>query len=286
MNTAIPVKQPVRLPALKRIDPTTIGKFKKILLVGDTGAGKTLLAGTAARDPRVDFVLYIDTEGTGTETLADIAAANPEKLFIKSVDPDDIDPDNIAPDAIYKAMISLYTAAKELTREPSRTVVVVIDSMTVLAENTIAEISGNDKTVRSGGLPKGVRQDQWGTEKGYIEQITRLFRALPCHLVVTCRQHNRYETRMIDNKPIEVLTEIQVQLPGSRLTENYPSMFGQVLFLRTEPGIGSLPPTHTLQSQEDGLRKAKDRSQRLPVKIKNATFTTLLDSFMKERKDA
>ncbi len=99
--------------------------------------------------------------------------------------------------------------------------------------------------------------------EGWINQ----FKNLPCHLVVTCREHKTQDE--VTKKWL-----YQAMLPG-KLARNLPSLFDEVLWVSmNEKGIP------VLQCKSYDLKEARDRSRCLPTWVEDPTFTKIFD-FMK-----
>ncbi len=241
-----------------------------ILLVGFQGTGKTLLSASAAAVQRVEGILYIDVD-KGVKTGLDAYIRKyPNKFHVVYVG------DNLTASMIkFIRYLRIATNREQAAATGIPYInMVVIDSITALADKLISRIAGSEVAIEAGNLPDGARIQDWGTQKTIIESWVNTIKDMPCHLIVTCLEH------IVEDEKTHIKTP-QLHLPA-KLATKLPSLFDQVLYLALDAKVApsaSGDYTRSLQCKADLKRMARDRSRRLPASMSNPTMSQLFDLF-------
>src|SRR5258708_5717583 len=167
-------------PVLNFIEPERITQYIRMLIIGEQGSGKTLLASSALELGRVEGVLYIDVD-KGLLTAAQYIDKFKDKLHAVRVS----DNDPIGDMTKYLRWLEFATdrVKAEATGIPYVNAV-VIDSMSFLADKTIAKLANVPASVATGGAVRSASQPEWGNQKTYIESWIHTISEMPCHLIV------------------------------------------------------------------------------------------------------
>jgi hypothetical protein len=237
--------------------PDEIVKWLNIFIYGDSGVGKTFLAGTADDDPRTSPVLFLDVEG-GVTTIKE--RKNVDVKSIRSMKDIELVGTKLAAsikdDSIYYRTI-------------------VIDSLTELAdldmraEMKIA-LSKNPDTVNV-DVPS---PREWGIVRNHIRIITRHFKDLPCHVVFTGHLGIEYND---DGRPKQYHPAF-----AGKLAREIPG-FVDVIGYYSQKVRGE-EVVRTLQTQGTDRVIAKDRTKVLGPLITDPTIPMLWDMVLASQK--
>lgn len=225
-----------------------------LLVYGDSGVGKTVLAGSASMVEEMCPVLLLDVEG-GTMSL-------------KNTYPD-VDVVRIES---WRDMQSVYDPLYD--RElPYRTV--ILDSLTEmqkLSMNTIMRELLNNDPSRDPDVP-GMRE--WGKSTEQIRRLVRGFRDLPTNTIVTALAKQDKDQRT-------GLTKIQPSLPG-KLAAEIPGFLDIVAYYYIKVRNDDIK--RLLLTQPTETQVAKDRTGQLPMVVEEPTMRIFADCIFTSNKE-
>jgi hypothetical protein len=245
-------------PALKTLAGLPIrpvqerSPFLNILLYGDSGTGKTTLAGSADEVPSMRPVLFVDIEG-GTESLRH---SYPEVETIRVT--------------TWREMQALYN---ELHRGNTGYQTVVLDSLTEIQKFNMYQIMA-DLITRKGEDDPKVDIDvpsmrEWGKNLEQIRRFVRAFRDLPMHTIFTAlaKSDKDQKTGIVSIKP---------SLSGKMADEVAAFLDVVVYYYVKDITVDDETVTkRLLLTRKTSQHVAKDRSGRLPVVVEAPTMATL-----------
>lgn len=234
------------------------------MVYGDSGAGKTLLAGSAAFVEEMSPVLFVDVEG-GTHTLSHFD------------DTSDIDiiPDPTAPSGtlkwkdVQKIYDDLYNG-----RHPYKTV--VIDSLTEmqkLAMNTILGNTGKMTIDAQGNLPEF---RDWNVNTEQMRRMVRAFRDLPINTIFTALADEKADPRTAQSDNPRMIKNPSFT---KKLAQEIPAFFDLVFYMYSK--ARGQTNVRYLQTDKDNNVVAKCRVKGVPVIIENPTMETLYDMLVR-----
>lgn len=219
----------------------------KILIYGDSGVGKTVLAGSACVVPEMAPVLLLDIEG-GTLSLR---KRYPEVDAIRI--------------NTWSDLVKVYDALKAGNHE-YRTV--IVDSLTEAQKIGMATImrravkkAEEEGTERDPDLPT---IGEYGKSTNQMRQLVRLFRNLPMNVIFTC-----LSTRDQDKKGNWLTRPSLTQ----KLSSEVAGFMDVVLYMYTLTKDKQL--YRLLQSVRTEGIIAKDRTDRLPMVVGKETAPTV-----------
>lgn len=237
------------VPSLGRFTLTTVEEepeYLKILIYGEPGVGKTVLAGSASEVADMSPVLYIDIEG-GTMPLSVMypkIVKNKEQITgIKQIE-------------------DLYNELRFMNH-PYQTV--VIDSLSELQKISMASIMADVVKADRSRDPDVPSQREWGKNIEQVRRIVRYYRDLPMHVIMISHD------KEIENDK-RAVTKQTVSMPG-KLAKEIPGFFSTVAFMYVQQVRGK--PRRMLQTRQSGVVVAKDRTCRLPAFITDPTMEKL-----------
>lgn len=233
-------------PEVRKLSMTSIGglavrkpqenlPFLNLMMYGDSGVGKTLLAGTAAFVEELSPVLFIDVEG-GTLTLSQFDdTANIDVIRVTSWP------------VMQKLYDELYAG-----RHPYKTV--VIDSLTEMQKLAMGSVLGYGKDLDPEGIIPEFKD--WSLNTEQMRRLVRAFRDLSLNTIFTClaldQEHPRKKNVFI-KKPN--LTK--------KLSEEIPAFFDVLFYLyATEVGGQNV---RYIQTDKSDRIVAKCRVQGVPM---------------------
>jgi hypothetical protein len=150
--------------------------YAKVMLYGLPGSGKTRLAGSAALDPRMAPVLYLDAAGNPL-SLRDYAQ-KPDILRVESLK--DLN-------GVYSFLNGGQDAGHPLVKELGLRTdykTIVFDGITELQRFGFAQLTGSER-IGPGDMPKGVEIQQYGSILRMMTNLAQRFFALDMHVIVT-----------------------------------------------------------------------------------------------------
>lgn len=248
---------------LKTRRPSDKLPWLNLMVYGDSGAGKTLLAGTAAYVKELSPVLFIDVEG-GTHTLSHF-----EDTTDIDIVPDPESERTLRWTDIQKIYNDLHAG-----RHPYKTV--VIDSLTEmqkLAMNTNLG-SGNKMTIDAiGNLPEF---KDWHINTEQMRRLVRAFRDLPMNTVFTALADESADPRtaQTDNPRM-----IKAPSFTKKLKQEIPAFFDMVFYLYSKArGQQNL---RYIQTDKDNSVVAKCRVHGIPMTIENPDMEMLYEMLVR-----
>lgn len=222
--------------------------FYNILIYGDSGTGKTTLAGSADAVPSMRPVLFVDVEG-GTESLRH---AYP-----------DVDTVRVT---TWKQMQELYNALY-LGEHPYRTI--VLDSLTEIQKFNMYGIMHDLAQKRPDLDPDIPGMREWGKNLEQLRRFVRGFRDLPMHTIFTALNRTDKDTKT-------GITTMKPSLSGKLADEVAAFLDVVVYYYVKQIGDGTEAEfKRLLLTQKTDAQVAKDRSGRLPMVIENPTMSLI-----------
>lgn len=227
-------------------------EYYNILIYGDSGTGKTTLAGSADAVPSMRPVLFIDVEG-GTNSLRH---TYPEVSTVRV--------------KTWKEMQALYNALYE-GNHPYRTV--VLDSLTEIQKFNMYGIMNDLAQKRPDLDPDIPGMREWGKNLEQLRRMVRGFRDLPMHTIFTALKR--------DDKDAKTgITTMKPSLSGKLADEVAAFLDIVVYYYVKQIGDGTEAEfRRLLLTQKTDAQVAKDRSGRLPMVIEYPTMK-LIHEFM------
>ena len=247
-----------------QLTPTTMGglEIKKvedrteglnILLYGESGVGKTILAGSASGVPEMSPVLVIDIEG-GTESL---------KHTYPNVD--------VVRVQTWKDMQNVYN---ELAVGKSGYKTVILDSLTEIQKFNMYDIMDKAVKARANQDPDVPGMREWGINLEQCRKLVRAFRDLPMNAIFTAlaKDDRNDRTGVITTRP-SLSGKLAAEVAAFLDIVGYYYVKQVVDPADKEKvGLSRLLLTSTTEQYV-----AKDRSGRLPQVIVNPTMQTIFD---------
>lgn len=215
--------------------------FINLLVYGDPGVGKTVLAASADKVPEMRPVIFIDIEG-GTFSIRE---RYPEVKVVRVESWDD--------------MQSIYDA---LLMEDHGYRTVVLDSLTEIQKFSmynIMEFTVKKDPDRDPDVPS---MREWGKNIEQIRKLVRAFRDLPMHTIFTALEKSDK-----DNKTGKVKTKPSL---SGKLANEVAGFLDIVAYQYTKVHEDELRRYLLTGSHEQYV--AKDRSDNLPLTIESPTM--------------
>jgi putative lipoic acid-binding regulatory protein len=227
--------------------------YLNILIYGDSGTGKTTLAGSADEVPEMRKCILVDMEG-GTESLR---RTYPNVDTVRATD--------------WKQMQAIYN---DLHRGGHGYETVIVDSLTECQKFNMYNIMV-DLVNRKTDEDKYVDPDiasvrEWGKNIEQMRKYVRAMRDLPMHTIFTALQVEKKDdkTGTVTVKP---------SLSG-KLADEVAAFLDIVVYyyVKETPVDGGEPElSRLLLTRKTSRHIAKDRSGKLPMIVKQPTFSDL-----------
>src|SRR5258708_2796727 len=223
VESLAPIVLKKKTPVLNFIEPEVLSEYMSILIIGAHGAGKTKLASSVLECEQIEGVLYIDVD-RGTKTAARLITQYRNKVKVVGIN-------KLDPIGDMKKIIQWLEIATDREKAEEAGIlfvnIVIIDSISFLADRTIAKLWGTAEAVAKGNAPeKAATQPEWDQQKSIVEEWITTLRDMHCHLIVTCHQHSEKNERAGVLMP-------QLILPG-KLGKKLPAFFDEVFWLRID----------------------------------------------------
>ena len=228
-------------------------EFLKMLIYGESGAGKTTLIGTAQDSPLTNPAFLLDIEG-GSTVLNDkpqIDVRQARKMIGDG---------------------SVQEIADILHKNPKYYKLFSLDSLTELREIDMSEVMQeqfNKKPETTDIYVPSPRE--WGKSGSRVKEVLRYLKDLPCHVVVTTLVSESTNDRT-------GITKIEPMLPG-QLKGQVPGFFDIVGYLRVTIKNGEA--VRTMQFAKTERVMAKDRTKALPDVLEEPTIPEIWDIIFK-----
>lgn len=224
--------------------------FLNILIYGDSGVGKTTLAGSADAVPEMRPVLVIDIEG-GTESLR---RPYPDVDVVRVKN--------------WTEMNELYSV---LYDGKSGYQTIILDSLTEIQKFSMYKIMEGVVALESSRDPDIPSMREWGKNLEQTRKFVRGFRDLPMNVIFTALAKG-------DKNPRTGITTLKPSLNGKAADEVAAFLdvvaYYYVKEIPSEDGEGT-EQARLLLTQKTEEQVAKDRSGRLPMVIQNPTMADL-----------
>lgn len=236
--------------------------WMKLMVYGDPGVGKTLLASTSWDVEQMRPVLDINIEG-GTMTFRE---KYPE---IDVVTPrDSLDGSGQIKRTGWRRLQDLYESLRK--ENPYRTI--IIDNLSETQKMSMANVMRETVMKDSERDPDVPAQRDWGKSGEQIRRFVRAFRDLDCHVIYTA-----WAARKQDQTTGQIT--IEPSLPG-KLAAEVPGYLDIVLYMYSreekDPAGGEARMMRRLLSQPSGkVTIAKDRSDKLPTVMQDPTMAKI-----------
>jgi hypothetical protein len=223
--------------------------YLNMLFYGDSGTGKTYLAGSADRVPSMRPVLLIDVEG-GTETLRE---AFPEVETVRV--------------ASWKQMQAVYD---DLHRGGHGYETIIIDSLTEVQKFNMDEIMKELIERRPDLDPDVPSMREWGKNLTQMRKFVRAFRDLPVHTIFTALTRTDKDNN-----------DRSLYLPSlsGKLAQEVAAFLDVVCYYYTKSTVkeGEEELVRVLLTRKTDKHVAKDRTGNLPKLIPNPTMTGIFN---------
>lgn len=231
------------LPVRKVIDQPP---YINMMIYGNSGTGKTVLAGSADMVPDLRKVLILDVEG-GTYSLRNSPYSNVDVIRITKWNEIEL---------IYN---QLYTGAHEYNT-------VIIDSLTELQKVSMEGILNdvNNGMYLTSEIPQ---IQEWNINIEQVRKVVRRFRDLPLNTIFTALVNSeKNQTKgYITNKPM---------LSG-KVKDEVAAFLDIVAFYTVKEVEGK--SVRVLQTASTETTVAKDRSSKLPAIIEDPTMEKIFN---------
>lgn len=234
--------------------PSAESAFLNMMIYGGSGAGKTLLAGTAVMVKEMSPIFVIDAE-EGSFTLNALTEYSDQIEVVSMREWKRMQ-------AVYN---DLYTG-----KHPFKTV--VIDSGTEIQQLAMNDVLGADGKVLDIGITPEFRDWYKNTEQ--IRRMVRAFRDLPMHTIVTALEMDYQDPR----------TKVQMKRPAfsNKLSQQIPAFFDTVFYLYVKEVSGNEPNRRFCLTDKTDRVVAKCRAQGVPQVIENPTMPVIYDYLIRK----
>lgn len=223
-------------------------RYLNILIYGDSGTGKTTLAGSADKVPAMRPVLFVDIEG-GTESLRH-SYPDVETVRVQT----------------WKEMQEVYNALYEGDHEYKT---VVLDSLTEIQKFNMYNIMKDVIQKRPDLDPDVPSMREWGKNLEQIRRMVRGFRDLEMHTIFTALNKTEKDQRT-------GLTTMKPSLSGKMADEVAAFLDIVAYYYVKQIGDGEDAEfKRLLLTQKTDTQVAKDRSGKLPMIIEAPTMAEI-----------
>ena len=234
-------------------------EFLKILVFGESGAGKTTFVGTAQDSPLTSPAFMLDIEGGSTvlNDKPDIDVKQSRKMIGEDSKPGEE---------------SVQEIADILHKNPKYYKFFALDSLTELREIDMQEVmlqQFNKKPDTTDIYVPSPRE--WGKSGSRVKEVLRYLKDLPCHVVVTTLLSEKKDERT-------GIIKMEPMLPG-QLQGQVPGFFDIVGFLKATTKNGAT--IRTMQFKKTERVMAKDRTKALPDILEEPTIPEIWDIIFK-----
>lgn len=219
--------------------------YMNVLIYGESGAGKSHLAGTATLVPEMCPVVYLDVED-GSMTIRQ--NFDQSKVEIRSIE----------------KWKDIEKQVRKV-RDGEQFATVVLDNATEAQNFDFAEMLGeNLDSIDDDSQPA------WGDYSISLNHMTKMARSLrrtKMHVIVTAWAKEEVNAK-------GELSKISVQL-SNKVAKQFPGHFDSCFYLYTERRKGRT--CRTLLTEDGALAQARTRVRGMPEKIEDPTMQKVFD---------
>lgn len=260
-DTATQEQSPVEVLTMQKLgglriqDVDEIDPYLNFLVYGESGVGKTVLAGSSCLVPALAPVIFLNIEG-GTLSLR---KRYPEVKTVRC--------------KAYSDIVKVYEALKS-GKHPFKTV--VVDSLTESQKFSMAgimRVTTEKDSDRDPDLP-GI--GEWGKNIEQMRKLVRAFRDLPMNTIFTALA--------MTEKDKKGNTTIKPQMSG-KLSSEVAGFLDVVLYMYKKD-VKDEGTHRVLTSAGTEEIVAKDRTDNLPKYMKNVTMAELYGQMFPESEAA
>lgn len=246
------VLTPATIGGLKITNPEDGDPWRNYFFYGDSGVGKTTLAGSACEVESMSPVLIIDVEG-GTVSLTH-SYPGVHVVRVKS----------------FIEFNELYAALRQ-GKHPYKTV--VLDSATEIQKFGMYAIMKQlleKDPERDPDLP-GIQE--WAKNTEQVRRLVRAFRDLPLNTIITALAANQQndQGQIIRTFP-NLSNKLAIEMPGFFDVVGYLYIKEQVEMI---DGVRTVKQIRCLLTQATNKQVAKDRTGKLPMVLTDPTMATI-----------
>ena len=222
---------------------------KKILLIGDSGSGKTSLLGTAT-----GYNTYILDFDNGLDVLAGSKIVGYDEFYDSGEKP-----------TAWKALKAKFAEWRKAFPEELKNQVVALDSISTAAEAALRYVL--DKNGRGAGL---IQQGDWGQAISEVKDALAYLTTLPCHVIVTAHY------QMHKDETLGQLYFVPL-VYGKELPMMMPKYFNDCWRTFVDLPAGSAEPVYKLQVRPSGRYSTLKNSLGIKEIYVAPNFTKLLE---------
>jgi phage nucleotide-binding protein len=230
--------------------------FLNILVYGDSGVGKTTLAGSADAVPQLRPVLVIDVEG-GTESLVR-QYPNVDHIRVTT----------------WREMLQVANALQQGT---SGYQTIVLDSLTEIQKISMTHIMQElvkEKPEADPDVP-GIRE--WGKNLEHMRRLVRHFRDLHLNVIFTALSKT-------DKDPLALKRETLPSLSGKMAAEVSGLLdIVAYMYMRQVKEDGKDKQLRLLLTKKTERQVAKDRTNSLDTVVQDPTMQAIYDQIHKTK---
>jgi hypothetical protein len=246
---ALPELTPRTVAGLNITKPESRRDKVNILVYGESGAGKTILAGSADEVPEMRPVLLIDAEG-GTLSL-DKHYPNVDVVRITN----------------FQELQDLYD---ELHSGRTKYRTVILDSLSELQKFGMDHIMHVSTSGLVNLMPDSIPGlKEWGINTEQIRRLVRAFRDLEMHTIITAliKEDKNQRTGQVMMRP-KLSGQLSAEIPGFLDIVAY-------MYVKNIQVGDEIEQKRLLLTSSTDMQVAKDRTGRLPLIVEDPTMASI-----------